>query len=322
MRLAEKANLDESRGMELRQLEAFIEVAERLSFARAAEALHVAPSALSRAVRALETELGVELFERSTRYVALTSAGDALLPPAREMLAARDRAASAVSASATGALGTVRIEISGVASHPVVVDLVRRLRRSHPGISIELTSLPFSRPSVANLLAERTDIIIGRWDNLPPGVDSTVVRPDSLVVAAPTRHTLARSSEVSFAKLADAPFVALPFEQGALTTDRLWRLGHIHRFPVDIVQFAPDTPTCLAFVGAHMGLHLTMKSVGDRYPDPRIALLPLTKSDEEQLPPVHLRAAWRAPFASPAIETAVNSLLKHAQPAPPLTPAS
>lgn len=295
--------------MEVRQLEAFLAVADQLHFARAAAMLHVAPSPLSRAIKSLEKELGVELFERSTRSVTLTPAGEAFRGPAAEAIAASSRATAVVRAAATGEMGAVRVEFSGIASHPIIAQLARAMRKTHPGIHLELTSQPFSRPSMKRLMDGDTDIILGRWDHLPAEVASRDLRPDPLVVAVPARHRLAGSSGVPFEEFRREPFVCLPYERGAVSTERLGRLGHAHGFPVDIVQFAPDTPSCLALVGAEMGSHLTMASVAERMPNPDIAFVSLDEKDTARVPPVPLRAAWRAPISVPAVRTTVTRLV-------------
>lgn len=84
--------------LDLRQLDAFIAVAEELHFGRAAARIHIAQSPLSRIIQRLETELGVPLFERNRRSVRLTAAGHALLDGARELLALAETVAARVSA--------------------------------------------------------------------------------------------------------------------------------------------------------------------------------------------------------------------------------
>src|SRR6516225_3254028 len=96
-------------GLELRHLRTFAAVAERRSFTRAAEDLHVAQQAVSQQVKALERSLGVTLLRRTPRRVELTAEGAVFLPDCRRVLAAADRAERRVKAAARGEAGTLRV---------------------------------------------------------------------------------------------------------------------------------------------------------------------------------------------------------------------
>ena len=115
--------------METRQLRYFVAVAETRHFGRAAEALRIAQSPLSQAIRQLESQLGAPLFERTTRRVDLTAAGEALLPEAVRILASLDAARDQVGRVAAGALGRLRVGATGLATYRHVPELVRRLDR-------------------------------------------------------------------------------------------------------------------------------------------------------------------------------------------------
>ncbi|MEU1953508.1 LysR family transcriptional regulator [Nocardia rhamnosiphila] len=295
--------------MEIRQLEAFLAVAEHLHFGRAADQLFMAQAPLSRTIKSLEAELNARLFERNTRSVALTDVGRALVDPAREVLAAARRAADTVGAVAAGVIGVVRVEFSGVAAHPFVAALARDMRVANPEIRLELSSQFISRPAMQNLLDERADIVLGRWDQLPPGVSAQVLMPDSLAVALPRTHRLATAGSVRFAQVADEPFVSLPYAGGSVTTDRLWRLGYAHGTVIDNVQFAPDTASCVAMVSAGVGCHLALASVALGNANPDVVFVPLAPADVERVPDVHLRAAWRDPVDNAAIEIALEHLV-------------
>src|ERR1700712_1740450 len=101
----------ETASMETRHLEYFLAVAEELNFTRAAQSLFAVQSTVSAGIRALETELGTTLFERSTRHVALTIAGEALVPEARAVVEAVDRVRSAAVAARSGLRGRLRVGI-------------------------------------------------------------------------------------------------------------------------------------------------------------------------------------------------------------------
>lgn len=295
--------------MEVKQLRAFLAVAELLHFGRAAESLFMAQAPLSRMIKSLENELGATLFERSTRSVALTAAGRALQEPAILALDALTRAENAVRGAISGEIGTVVIEFSGVAAHPYIARLARMLRRNHPDIRLDLLSQTVSRPSMGRLLDRKIDIALGRWDNTPPGISTRIMRRDGLTIAMPASHRLASMAAVSFDQVRSEPFVALPAVGGSVTTDRLYRLAYASGASVDRIQFAPDTQSCIALVSAGVGFHLALSSVGQRLANPDVVFIPIANADAERLPDVHLRAAWRIDDADAAVDIVRESLL-------------
>jgi DNA-binding transcriptional LysR family regulator len=294
--------------VDIDQLRAFLAVAEELHFGRAAEKLHVAQPPLSRTIKALERELGSQLFDRNTRSVRLTSSGQALVDPAKEVLDALRRARAAVESADHGEVGTVRIAFAGVSTHGLVARLARAVRSERPGIVLEMSSQNFAQPAMKRLLAGETDIALGRWDVIPADVDATVVMRDSLVVALPDTHRLAGARELSLHQLAADGFVTLPLHVGSVLPDRLQRLAHAAGFVAEVVQVAPDTQTALALVGAQVGCHLTLASVSRNVADPHVVFIPLDDSVHAD-GDVHLRAAWRHSDTSPALRAVMHELL-------------
>jgi len=299
--------------MDVRQLEAFLAVAEHLHFGRAAEQLFMAQAPLSRTIRALEADLGARVFDRNTRTVALTPVGQALVAPAREALAAVRRVGEVATAAAAGEVGLVRVEFTGLAAHPLVAALARGMRAEHPGVRLELASQPISRPAVQRLLDGKCDLVLGRWDQVPPGASTRILTHDSLVVVVPRTHRLAGARSVTFSQIASESFVSLPYAGGSVTTDRLWRLGYAHGTAINNVQFAPDTQSCIALVSAEVGCHLALGSVGRGTTNPDVTFVPLASHDEGLVPDVHLRAAWRTD-STPSVLAAAALLVRHAQP--------
>ena len=200
--------------MDVHQVKAFLAVAEELHFGRAAERLRVAQPPLSRTIRQLERQLGTRLFDRNTRSVRLTASGEALVAPAKEVLAALRRAEIAVQSADDGAAGLVRIAFAGMSTHPHVARVARLVRAQRPGIQLELSSQNFAQPAMKKLTQGEIDIALGRWDVIPAEVSSRVVMRDELVVAFPDTHVLAGMREVSVAQMADDGFVSLPAYEG------------------------------------------------------------------------------------------------------------
>ena len=293
--------------MDIEQLRSFLAVADELHFGRAAERLHVAQPPLSRTIKRLERELGTRLFDRNTRSVRLTSSGQALMDPAKEVLDALRRAETAVRSADHGEVGTVRIAFAGVSTHRLVARLARVVRSQRPGIQLELSSQNFAQPAMKRLLAGETDLALGRWDVVPAEISAQVVMPDSLVLAVPDTHPLAGARRLSIGQLVSEGFVSLPPHEGSVLPDRLRRLAHANGFVADVVQVAPDTQTALALVSAEVGCHLTLASVAENVTDPHVVFIPLNESTPSL--DVHLRAAWRRADQNPALRAVLDELL-------------
>lgn len=292
--------------MDVQQLRCFLAVADELHFGRAAERLHMAQPPLSRTIKQIERELGSQLFERNTRSVRLTAAGQALVDPAREVLESLRRAETAVRSADGGEVGLVRIAFAGVSTHRLVGRLARVVRSQRPGIQLELSSQNFAQPAMRRLVQGDCDIALGRWDVIPADVSARVVQQDSLVMALPDTHALAGSRRISVAELRDTPFVSLPPHEGAVLPDRLRRLARDSGFVADVVQVAPDTQTALALVSAEVGCHLTLASVAHNVSDPHVVFVPL----DDSAPDVDLRVAWRRTDRGPAVRAVLDAVLR------------
>jgi len=185
---------------ELRQLRAFVAVAEELNFTRAAERLHLRQQAVSKSVQQLERELAVELLERTTREVSLTPAGAELLAAGRDALAATDAAFERARTIGRGLAGTVRVGVSPAVGPSVRDEVVRVLRHSAPDLHVSLHEL---RPAdVAPALRDRdVELVLARTATDAPDVDSASLRPSRVVLCAPAGHWLASESTVRLAEL-------------------------------------------------------------------------------------------------------------------------
>ncbi|WP_194238608.1 LysR family transcriptional regulator [Streptomyces spongiae] len=200
-----------------RDLRYFVAAAEELHFTRAAERLYVSQPALSKQIRALERQLGVELFRRAPQGVTLTAAGSALLPHARRVLAAWDEAAAAVAEARAAQRSTLVVGMSTSPGRGGILPAIRsRFTATHPEAEIRLRAVNWDDPTAG--LADGDADVAFVWLPLP-GQERfawTVIAEEPLLVALPDTHPLATRAEIDFADLADEPFLALPESTGPL----------------------------------------------------------------------------------------------------------
>ncbi|MFZ2963512.1 MAG: LysR substrate-binding domain-containing protein [Rhodoglobus sp.] len=284
--------------MEIHQLNSFLAVAEELHFGRAAQRLHIAQPPLSRTIRQLEKDLGATLFDRNTRSVRLTSAGEALLGPAREVLNSCRLAELAVASAGRGLTGRIRIGFAGASSHLYVGRWVKLVREHHPGVEFELHSSAYARESLNKILDKTLDVGMVRWMSPTPGVASRVIAREQLVLALPNDHPLATQESIRIEDLADDAWVTLPAEPGSVLRDALIKVADDAGFYPRIVQSAPDSWSVMALVAAEVGCSLTLASVEASMANPGVVFRPLRDSP----PPLDLRLVWRRGDDNPLLK--------------------
>jgi LysR family positive regulator for ilvC len=145
----------------------FLHLAESLHFARSAKALHVSPSALTRAVQRLEEEIGQPLFQRSRRSVTLTRAGEIFRDHARAQLAAFARLREALATETETPTGELRIACTVTACHSVLPKLLARCRERYPGIHLQLSTSDAARCLQA-LESDEVDLAVVPEPDRPP----------------------------------------------------------------------------------------------------------------------------------------------------------
>jgi DNA-binding transcriptional LysR family regulator len=195
--------------VEVRQLRYVVAVAEELHFGHAAERLNVAQQSVSEQIRRLEGELGAPLFIRTSRHVALTSAGDAFIPAARRALRAIDEAADVVRRVARGTSGQLRVGYAGDLGQRLIQHVVPRLRRLE--VPVQIQPEPMSTPQQLVALREsRLDLAFGWTPELSEDFAALTVTRDPLVIAVASSHPLATSRTIAARELTRWPLVLAP----------------------------------------------------------------------------------------------------------------
>ncbi|MGC5004049.1 LysR family transcriptional regulator [Streptomyces sp. NBC_00353] len=296
--------------MELRHLSAFIAVAEELHFGRAAKRLQMAQPPLSQQIRQLEKELGVQLFERNTRSVRLTSAGESFLQPVRTVLDDLDTAVRAARAAGRGEYGRVTIGFAGASSHETLPLLTRAVRAAHPALELVMKGQTYADVALAGVADGSLDLGFVRLPVTRPGVQYRVIDEEELVCALPSDHPLARLERVPIEVLAEESFVSFPANTGSTVRDATVGACEAAGFNPRVVQEAPDSYTILALVAAGVGVTLTVTSC-QHIQQNGLVYRPLAG------PPIRLQAAlaWRTDNPSAALR-AVLAVAESALPTP------
>jgi DNA-binding transcriptional LysR family regulator len=243
--------------MELRHLRYFVRVASELHFGRAAEQLGISQPPLSQQIRLLEQELGVQLFERSSRKVRLTVAGRLFLDEAKATLARADHAISVTRRAAIGEIGELTIGLSASTLFvPIVSQVISRFHHRYPDVH-----LVFTEQSIA---AQREGVESGALDlgfvrsrNAPllaEGLVADCLITDRMYVAMPKNHRLANSEEaLAVSALAEEPVVHYPHDREGFLEDLHRLFGNAGLRP-RLAQETREMTTLLGLVAAGLGI--------------------------------------------------------------------
>jgi DNA-binding transcriptional LysR family regulator len=265
--------------VELRQLEYFLAVADNLSFTRAAKRLHVVQSGVSATIKALERELGAELFVRGPAGVTLTPAGEELAPHARATIDAARAAKDAVAAAGGAVRGTVRLGTLMSINNVDMSRLLADLHARHPGVLVQFR---FARAGSAGLAQQLRDgaldvALLVFPDGTPADLHTRLVAAFPLLLVVPADHPLAARESVSLAELAGMSFVDGPPGYGnRAVVDRAFAAAGVQR---TIVLEVADIATTATHVRNGLGIGFLSRFILDEIGDDGLATLRISDYD-------------------------------------------
>lgn len=272
--------------MELRQLRYFVAVADELHFGRAAKRLHMSQPPLSVQVGRLEQEVGVPLFERSTRRVALTPAGLHLQSRAHQILDQLDDIRSEMREYADGLVGNLSAGFVSSANYTVLPGVVRLFRARRPGVTLALSPLT-SGEQIERIAAGTLDVGIVR-DEAPSAERGTaqlqadVIFEERLVACLPVDHPLAHRDAVTPQEISEVPMISYPESLMPGYVERIAGVLAGAGCRPNIVEEVVHQETALGFVAAGVGTSILPESVRQLVPR-SIAIVPLTGSPTTRL---------------------------------------
>jgi DNA-binding transcriptional LysR family regulator len=287
--------------LELRHLRYFVAVAEELNFSRAAERLHVAQPALSAQIRALESQLGCELFARTTRKVELTPNGRLLLEDAYEILRRADGAVAKLQAAARGERGILRIGFAAHGAVEIGMEILRRFGEEDPAVETELVSASTLEGLQRAVVDHETDVAFAWLPLVFDELAATTIRKEPKLVAMHPEHPLAQGDVVRPEDLASEPIVG-PWEYMPPGLLAAWFEPFRPNGRRDGDPTAMSVDESLAFASRGLALYCVPESASRFYPRPGVVFRPIL-----DVPPAEVGVAWRAASASAAVASFVRT---------------
>jgi DNA-binding transcriptional LysR family regulator len=248
--------------IDLRAWRQFVAVAEELHFGRAAQRLHMTQPPVTQAVAQLEKTLGVMLFDRTRRRVALTAAGEALLPEVRELLARSQALPARARAAAAGEVGRVRLAFVSTVGFERLPVWVREFRSLCPQVALELVEATGDVQLEALARGEiDAGLMLHSPGFAPPGLEQLAVAAEPLVLALPAKHPLARAAKLSLADVLAEPLVIFPRRIVPSLHDAIFGLYHAAGRVPAVAQEAIQMQTIVNLVWGGVGVAWVPRSV-------------------------------------------------------------
>jgi len=272
--------------MELRHVRYFVAFAEEMHFGKAARRLGISQPPLSQQIQSLEHEAGVRLFERSRRHVALTKEGEIFLSEAYGLIRQYERVCKVLKRARTGEVGQLHLAAIGSAFYDVLPPILRRFQRDHSDIGITLRECRTSEAE-SLLLAGDVDFAFVRLDLVSPPLEMRPLQRETVMVALPKGHRLAKSKSLSLKAIGKEPFVTFARSVSPKFYDSVLAAFSNAGISPNVVHECNSLHSKLGFVACGLGVALVPKTVQ------AVAMKDVVFRDlSEKIPLVGISVVW------------------------------
>lgn len=282
-----------SREVTHRQLRCFVVLAGHLHFGRAAQELYLSQSALSQAIQQLERSVGVQLFERSTKHVQLTAAGEFLLARVQPGLQIIDEAIEATADWSVGTRGVLRLGYLIGAALELLPRMLRQFGTRYPGVRIETLEYDFSQPT-AGLADGSVRLAVVRPPLELEDIEYAPISEDCWVACVSDDHPLATRESVSMRDLLNEPIVAAPSSAGAWRDYWIGTQFRTADAPPNVTAEAATFESEFAAVAQGRGISMTVQTAATYFRRPGITFVPI-----HDAPPSVVALGWRRGALTP-----------------------
>jgi DNA-binding transcriptional LysR family regulator len=293
--------------MDLRHLKYFLAVAEELNIGRAAQRLHISQPPLTRQIKALEDELGVQLFVRTAKGVELTQAGEMFQEEASNIRMLVEAGIDRVQRAGEGKLGRLDVAIFGSGIYDTIPKLLQDFRLKLPGVNVVLHTMNKAE-QVEALRQRRVTVAFNRMTHSMPDIGRELVITERLFAALPADHALARQDAVTLDALAELPHVVFPNVGRPNFIDRVLDLYKQQGHELSISQEVGDAVTGIALVARGFGVTLIPESAARSITVAGTVFKPLANAPQAT---VDLSCMYRATDRSPLLKAFLDVVRTH-----------
>ncbi len=246
--------------MELRHLRYFLEITRDLNMTKASKRLGISQPPLSRQIKQLEEELGVDLFDRTGNNLTLTDAGTFFAMKAQQILDNVDTTSQAVSRIGGPSKKWLNIGFVPSTIYGFLPQLIRRYRTSSPNVEVSLIDL-MSQDQVHALKSGQIDIGFGRLQINDPEIKREVIFEEPLMAVVQKGHIFANRKSISLEEMSQEPLILYPKKPRPNYADQVSALFYKHSLQINVVQEVQELQTTLGLIAAGVGCSIVPKSV-------------------------------------------------------------
>ncbi|SDH94588.1 DNA-binding transcriptional regulator, LysR family [Vibrio xiamenensis] len=288
--------------MDLRHFRYFVAVAEELHFGRAAENLHIAQPALSIQIKKMEQQLGTALFERTSRSVALTEAGQLFRDQVEKALYYAEQAERVVKEAQQGNVGKLMIAYTGSVTYSgLLATYLQSFRHQKPNIELQLQEMdPFSQ--LESLQSGDLDLgFLTTFSlNVPSSINTIKLKAWPPCVALPEQHPLSQQQSVDIEELRHQPFITY---SGSPHNDGAEAIRLLASFEPQILSKQSNIMSVLALVSSGLGVSIMPAALKHTLHQPGLVFKPLTPRRHS----IDISIA----YANRPLKPALNKLIEH-----------
>ncbi|WP_022706348.1 LysR family transcriptional regulator [Paracoccus zeaxanthinifaciens] len=296
--------------MDIQQLRCFVTAADHLHFGRAAQAMDMLPASLGRQIRLLEQRLETRLFHRTTRSVALSEAGQAILEDARDLIERADMLSDRIRTLRQNDTQPLKVGAIDSAAAGLMPQLLAAFRAEHPEAEIQLIEQKTIH-LLPKLLSGSLDIVFCRPPDLrDPRITFRTLFFETAVVALPSDHPLAGQPRISIADMAEVPLIVPDRRSRPHSHDLTIKLFMDAGLTARIAQIAEEKHTIVNLVASGAGLAIVPRWTS-RIAVPGVSFVPLDVPQHSTLSKLVLAAAWARGTRDPRRDALMRTLDAH-----------